>query len=94
MTRLAILGAGPIGLEAALAAAERGHDFTVFEAADRQPAATSATGVTSGCSRRGRSPSPSGCAPRSSDAAPEGDALPTGDELADRVLDPVAQGSA
>src|SRR3954467_10317437 len=30
--RLAILGAGPIGLEAALAAAERGWEFTVYEA--------------------------------------------------------------
>ena len=33
MPRIAILGAGPIGLEAALAAAERGDDFTVYEAA-------------------------------------------------------------
>ena len=33
MTRIAILGAGPIGLEAALAAAARGDDFVVFEAA-------------------------------------------------------------
>jgi hypothetical protein len=31
--RIAILGAGPIGLEAALAAAEAGFEFTVFEAA-------------------------------------------------------------
>ncbi|MGI8558685.1 MAG: NAD(P)-binding protein, partial [Solirubrobacteraceae bacterium] len=31
--RIAILGSGPIGLEAALAAAERGLDFTVYEAA-------------------------------------------------------------
>src|SRR4051812_20490647 len=30
--RIAILGAGPIGLEAALAAAERGWEFTVYEA--------------------------------------------------------------
>src|SRR3954467_7345769 len=30
--RLAILGAGPVGLEAALAAAERGWEFTVYEA--------------------------------------------------------------
>jgi hypothetical protein len=35
--RIAILGAGPIGLEAALAAAERGGDFTVYEA-DALPA--------------------------------------------------------
>jgi len=32
--RIAILGAGPIGLEAALAAAERGLPFTVYEAAE------------------------------------------------------------
>ncbi|HWN44803.1 MAG TPA: NAD(P)-binding protein, partial [Thermoanaerobaculia bacterium] len=31
--RIAILGAGPIGLEAALAAAEGGYPFTVYEAA-------------------------------------------------------------
>src|SRR3954471_10253466 len=30
--RVAILGAGPIGLEAALACAERGWEFTVYEA--------------------------------------------------------------
>ena len=35
MTRIAILGAGPIGLEAALAAAERGMPFTLYEAAPR-----------------------------------------------------------
>ena len=36
MPRIAILGAGPIGLEAALAAAERGDDFTVYESAPRR----------------------------------------------------------
>ena len=33
--RVTILGAGPIGLDAALACAERGWPFTVFEAGDR-----------------------------------------------------------
>lgn len=32
---IAIIGAGPIGLEAGLAAAERGADFTILEAAER-----------------------------------------------------------
>lgn len=31
----AIIGAGPTGIEAALAAAEHGYDFTLFEAAER-----------------------------------------------------------
>jgi thioredoxin reductase len=33
--RIAVLGAGPTGLEAALAAVERGWDVTVYEAAER-----------------------------------------------------------
>src|SRR3954447_15459909 len=33
--RVAILGAGPVGLEAALAVAERGWAFTVYEGASR-----------------------------------------------------------
>lgn len=37
--RLAILGAGPIGLEATLAAAEAGMPFTLYEAG-REVAAT------------------------------------------------------
>ena len=43
--RIAILGAGPTGLEAALAAAEAGNPFTVYEAAPRSRA-TSAPGGT------------------------------------------------
>lgn len=35
MNHLAILGAGPTGLEAALAAVDAGHPFTVYEAGDQ-----------------------------------------------------------
>lgn len=35
MSHLAILGAGPTGLEAALAAVDAGHPFTVYEAGDQ-----------------------------------------------------------
>jgi NADPH-dependent 2,4-dienoyl-CoA reductase/sulfur reductase-like enzyme len=88
VTRIAILGAGPIGLEAALAAAERGEDFTVFEAA---PA------VGGHVRRWGHVPTftpwDMSVSPRVRAAlpdAPRGDALPTGDEIARELLEPVA----
>lgn len=86
---VAILGAGPIGLEAALAAAERGMDFTVFEA----------SGAVGGHVRRWghvRTFTPwdmnvSARARRAlGEAAPSGEALPTGDELAAGLLEPLA----
>ena len=89
MSRVAILGGGPIGLEAALAAAEHGHDFTVFEAA----------GTVGGHVRRWghiRTFTPwsmnvsARAAAALGSAAPVGDALPTGDELAGALLEPVA----
>src|SRR3712207_3752679 len=89
MPRLAILGAGPIGLEAALAAAERGWPFTVYEAAAHPGGHVRDWGHV-----RLFTPWSLNVSPRArkalGDAAPEGDALPTGAELADRVLDPVA----
>ncbi|TVQ90540.1 MAG: FAD-dependent oxidoreductase [Deltaproteobacteria bacterium] len=39
---IAVIGAGPIGIEAALAASDRGHDVTLFEAGDA-PAHTMAS---------------------------------------------------
>jgi cation diffusion facilitator CzcD-associated flavoprotein CzcO len=89
MPRLAILGAGPVGLEAALAAAERGWSFTVFEAAD-----TVAGHVRDWGHVRLFTPWDMNVSARARAAlggdAPAGDALPTGHELADRVLDPLA----
>jgi hypothetical protein len=87
--RVAILGAGPIGLEAALAAAERGLDFTVFEAADdvgghvrRWGHVRTFTPWDLTVSERARR--------ALGDAAPAGAGLPTGAELADRLLAPLA----
>ena len=86
---VAILGAGPIGLEAGLAAAERGFEFTIYEAADR-PAAhvrdwghvTLFTPWDLNVSDRMR---------RALPGAPTGSKLPTGDELAAELLDPLAE---
>jgi thioredoxin reductase len=88
MPRIAILGAGPIGLEAALAAARRGDDFTVYEAA-----ATVGGHVRRWGHVRTFTPWAMNVSPRMRAAlpsAPGGDALPTGAELADELLEPVA----
>src|SRR3954454_13064099 len=86
--RIAILGAGPIGLEAALAAAERGWEFTVYEAGRSVGANVRAWGHVRlftpwerNASRRARRAVPS---------TPDGPGLPTGAELADRLLEPLA----
>ena len=86
--RVAILGAGPIGLEAALAAHERGYEFTVYEAADEPGAHVRDWGhvrlftpwdmnVSEGMRR-------------ALPDAPAGSALPTGIELAEQLIDPLA----
>jgi len=88
VTRIAILGAGPIGLEAGLAAAGRGDDFTVFEAA-----ATVGGYVRRWGHVRTFTPWAMNVSPRMRAAlpgAPTGDALPTGDEIALELLEPVA----
>ncbi len=88
MTRIAILGAGPIGLEAALAAARRGDDFTVYEAAQ-----TVAGHVRRWGHVRTFTPWAMNVSPRMRAAlpsAPGGDVLPTGRQLADELLEPVA----
>jgi len=88
VTAVAILGAGPIGLEAALAAAARGDDFTVFEAA----------GDVGGNVRRWGhvrtfTPWSMNVSPRMRAAlpwAPDGPTIPTGAQLAADLLEPIA----
>ena len=75
--RIAILGAGPVGLEAALAASARGDEVTVYEAADRVGG-----NVRSWAHVRTFTPWDLVVSPRVravlGDAAPSGGALPTG----------------
>jgi len=88
VTAVAILGAGPIGLEAALAAATRGDDFTVFEAAGdvggnvrRWGHVRTFTPWSMNVSPRMRAALPS---------APDGPTIPTGAQLAADLLEPIA----
>ncbi|HVS01057.1 MAG TPA: FAD-dependent oxidoreductase [Thermoanaerobaculia bacterium] len=90
--RIAILGAGPTGLEAALAAAESGHPFTVYEAAP-----TVAGNVRAWGHVRLFTPWDLNVSPRMRrhlEAAgvevPSGSECPTGDQLAERLLEPIA----
>lgn len=86
--RIAILGAGPIGLEAALAAVEGGYPFTVYEAA---PAVGG--NVRSWGHVRMFTPWDLNVSPRMRsrlDDAPAGADCPTGQELAARLLEPLA----
>jgi thioredoxin reductase len=89
--RVAILGAGPIGLEAALAAAERDVPFTVYDAKSTVAGHVRDWGHVRvftpwdmNVSERMRAALESAGA-----EIPHGEALPTGDELADRLYDPV-----
>ncbi len=91
-SHIAILGAGPTGLEAALAAAEAGFPFTVYEAESRPAAAIGAWGHV-----RLFSPWEMDVSPRARRAleavgrrVPDGDGCPTGAELVAEVLAPVA----
>ena len=87
--RIAILGAGPIGLEAALAARARGLDVRVYE---------SASTVGGNVARWGHvrtfTPWSMNVSPRMRaalrDAVPDGAELPTGTQLVRELLEPVA----
>jgi thioredoxin reductase len=90
--RIAILGAGPIGLEAALAAHEGGCDFTVYEAGEQPGAHVREWGHV-----RLFTPWDMNVSPRMRRAlpdAPSGIGLPTGNELADELMDPLAATAA
>ncbi len=89
---LAILGAGPTGLDAALAAAEAGIPFTVYEAAPEAGGHVRSWGHV-----RLFTPWDMDVSPRmrrhlaaAGVAVPAGGDCPTGRELAERVLSPVA----
>lgn len=91
--RIAILGAGPTGLEAALAASESGHPFIVYEASPRVAGHIRdwghvrlftpweldiSTRMRSALERAGR-------------AVPDGSDCPTGADLVERLLQPVGE---
>lgn len=90
--RLAILGAGPTGLEAALAAVDLGLNFTLYEAAERPAGYVRAWGHV-----RLFTPWAMNVSARMAGHlevaglnVPDGNDCPTGHELCDRLLDPVA----
>jgi NADPH-dependent 2,4-dienoyl-CoA reductase/sulfur reductase-like enzyme len=90
-SQLAILGAGPIGLEAALAALDHGLDFTVYEAASEPAANVADWGHVrlftpwdlDVSARQRRHLAAAGL------EVPEGGECPTGEELRRRVLAPL-----
>lgn len=90
--QIAILGSGPTGLEAALAAAERGLPFTLYEAAPQVAGHVRSWGHV-----RLFTPWSMNVSPRMRGAlegagvpVPEGESCPTGDELVERLLAPLA----
>ena len=91
--RIAILGAGPTGLEAALAATEAGNPFTVYEAAP-----TVAGNVRAWGHVRLFTPWEMNVSPRmrrhleaAGREVPDGAECPTGRDLAERLLSPLAE---
>ncbi|MDA8017547.1 MAG: NAD(P)-binding protein [Thermoanaerobaculia bacterium] len=92
-THFAILGAGPTGLEAALACAEHGHSFTLFEGSERVAGQIRRWGHV-----RLFTPWSMNASPRMRSALSavglqvpgSGDEYPTGDELVAKLLEPLA----
>ncbi len=92
-THIAILGAGPMGLEAALAAAGAGLDFTVFEVADGPAGNVRSWGHVRlftpwsiNVSTRARARLAAAGV-----TVPDGDRCPTGHELVRDLLEPIAE---
>ena len=90
--KIAILGSGPTGLEAALAAAERGLPFTLYEATPGVAGHVRAWGHVSLFTPWSMNVSPRMRAALEAAGVPvpDGDRCPTGDELVDRLLAPLA----
>jgi hypothetical protein len=90
---LLVLGAGPVGLEAALAAAEAGLDFLLLEAGDEVAANVRSWGHVRLFSPWDLNVSPRmrGALAAAGISVPAGLECPTGGELAERLLDPVAR---
>lgn len=90
---IAILGAGPVGLEAALAVAQAGLDFVLYEAEAQIGASVRDWGHV-----RLFTPWPLNVSPRVREAleaagqdVPNGEECPTGHELLERVLVPLSR---
>ncbi len=91
-TEIAILGAGPTGLEAALTAADRGLPFTLYEAAPYVAGNVRSWGHVSLFTPWSMNVSPRmrAALEAASLPVPAGEACPKGEELADRLLEPIA----
>ena len=90
---MAIVGAGPVGLEAALAAAEAGLSFTLYEAGahvGHNVISWGHVGMFTGWDLT-VSPRMRRWLERAGHAIPSGDALPTGHQVVSQVLQPVAE---
>ncbi|HKR64312.1 MAG TPA: FAD-dependent oxidoreductase, partial [Thermoanaerobaculia bacterium] len=89
LMRVLVIGAGPMGIAAAIGASDRGHDVTVLE---REEVGAS---LRTWGPARFFSPLRMNVSPRMrallGDAMPDADALLTGDEYVDRVLVPLVQ---